>query len=85
VEKSVEDFGGDGGWAAVVELAVERVCIGGCVDGRCAVRCFAVVVGKGLPMRKIWLAGVVLAVECVVLAWLIGVHVVQWLGVLAAR
>jgi hypothetical protein len=34
---------------------------------------------EGLGMRKIWLGVVVLAVEAVVLVWLVGGHVLQWL------
>jgi hypothetical protein len=31
-------------------------------------------------MHKIWLGLVVLAVEAVVLAWLVGGHALQWFG-----
>jgi hypothetical protein len=33
---------------------------------------------KGFEMHKIWLGLVVLAVEAVVLAWLVGGHLLQW-------
>jgi len=42
-------------------------------------RLFAGVTMEGLGMRKIWLGVVVLAVEAVVLVWLVGGHVLQWL------
>jgi hypothetical protein len=37
-------------------------------------------VTEGVDMRKIWLGVVVLAVEAVVLVWLVGGQVLQWGG-----
>jgi hypothetical protein len=56
--------------------------------GHAGKRRFAVVVGsyapsavtKGRGMGKIWLGVVVLALEAVVLVWLVGGHVLQWGG-----
>jgi hypothetical protein len=41
-------------------------------------RLSAGVATEGRGMHKIWLGVVVLAVEAVVLVWLVGAHVLQW-------